>query len=113
MQEDWQNKRLRLTWRRTWPSRPKDFACDSPEADMTGAVGRIYLDGWVKSRGQWYWVCYGRIGGGGPTDAAGFAHSKMEAAHLVEAAWFKWVEQAKLEGRFRHHVGNRHEWGRR
>jgi hypothetical protein len=102
---------LRLVWRRTWENQPRDFSCDSPEADMPGIVGRVHETLTPTGQPHWVWYCHGRVGGSvGPQPISGTAATKDEAAHMVEERWFAWLAQARALGLIRMHEGNRADW---
>lgn len=102
---------LRLRWSRTREGLPADFVCHSPDADMTGQVGRIYKGVDVRAGDVWRWHFYGTIGYcRSAGDTSGNAATKEEAARAVEDRWFAWLQEARDRGLIRMHEGNRHEW---
>lgn len=72
---------LKLHWRRTWPDKPRDFACDHDGR----YVGRIYHTQHPEPSVRWFWSY---LGGNGRMPRSGLCATKDEAARLVEAAHF-------------------------
>lgn len=86
---------LRLEWRLTWSDAEDDF---SAVADgYEGFVGRIYKDGGQSEAWAWSMTAHGydiaRVG-----ELHGCEADARDAAHMVEAAWFRAVAGSRLAG---------------
>jgi hypothetical protein len=75
---------LRLTWTRTFPETPADFAA----SDGDTHVGRIYRLNGGPSDGRWLWVMQAFLHNKHHNDG-GYLDTKDEAAAAVEESVFQ------------------------
>jgi len=72
-------RKLQLTWSRTWLDQPNDFAA----TDRGIRVGRIYRITGGPSGNSWRWAMYARLGNRQGTQG-GNANDRDEARRAVE-----------------------------